>query len=128
MPDKVRRILVVDDEEPFRFAVNDYFSARGYEIDCAEEMEEAEAMLSMNDYDVVIVDLRLGGIFTAEGFEIIKNVRHQRPRIRTILFTAYGSPDVETEALSRGADSFLQKPQPLSELVRVVEELTGVAA
>lgn len=128
MLDKVRRILVVDDEEPFRFAVNDYFSARGYEIDCAEEMEEAEAMLSMNDYDVVIVDLRLGGIFAAEGFEIIKNVRHQRPRIRTILFTAYGSPDVETEALSRGADSFLQKPQPLSELVRVVEELTGVAA
>lgn len=77
MPDKVRGILVVDDEEPFRFAVNDYFSARGYEIDCAEEMEEAEAMLSMNDYDVVIVDLRLGGNFTAQGFEIIKNVRRQ---------------------------------------------------
>lgn len=127
MLDKTPRILVVDDEEPIRFAVNDYFSARGYEIDCAEEMEEAEAMLSMNDYDVVIVDLRLGGIFTAEGFEIIKNVRHQRPNIRTILFTAYGSPDVELEAHLSGADSFLQKPQPLSVLVRVVEELTGVA-
>lgn len=128
MPDRVPRILVVDDEEPFRFAANDYFSSRGYEIDCSEELEEAEAMLSLNSYDVVIVDLRLGGIFTAEGFEIIKNVRHQRPHIRTILFTAYGSPDVETEAFLRGADSFLQKPQPLSELARVVDELTRMAA
>ena len=36
-----RKILIVDDEDPIRFAMSEYFRPQGYEVDCAQEKEEA---------------------------------------------------------------------------------------
>ena len=56
------RMLVVDDEEPILFAMREYFSTCGYEVDCARELEEAEALISNVQYALVIADMRLTGI------------------------------------------------------------------
>jgi len=48
------QLLVVDDEEPIRYALREYFVARGYAVDCAQEIEEAEALINTRTYDIVI--------------------------------------------------------------------------
>ena len=122
------RILVVDDEEPILSAIREYFAPLGYEVDCARELEEAEALLAHVRYEVLIADLRLTGSQSAEGLELVRFARERSPWTRTILLTGFGSMEVETEALGRGVDAFLQKPQPLSCLAAIVAELMRESA
>lgn len=117
------RILVVDDEEAIRFALREYFDARGYAVDCAQEIEEAEALINSRAYDVVIADLRLTGIHGAEGLELVGYVR-ERCDAKVILLTAYGTTEIERTAYARGATAFLHKPTPLSSIAQLVVKLT----
>lgn len=122
------RLLVVDDEEPILSAIRDYFEAQGYEVDCARELEEAEALLSHIRYALLIADLRLTGVHGNEGLELIRFACDRSPWTRTIVLTGYGSTEIETEAIGRGVDAFLQKPQPLAQLVAIADSLTGRSA
>lgn len=113
------RILVVDDEEAIRDATREYLTALGYQVDAAQEREEAEALLTTHDYQLVICDLRLTGVHGKEGLELVGYLRERCPWARVVMLTAYGSAEIEAEARRRGADVFLQKPVPLAELARL---------
>jgi len=119
------RILVVDDEESILLAIREYFAPLRYEVDCARELEEAEALLSHIRYGLLIADMRLTGIHGNEGLELIRFVRERSPWTRIVVLTGYGSPEMESEALDRGVDAFLQKPVPLAELAEIVAALTA---
>lgn len=117
------RILVVDDEEPILFAMREYFESQGYHVDCARELEEAQALLANVGYAAVVADLRLTGVRGTEGLDIVACVRERCPSTCVVLLTAYGSDTIEEEARRRGADAFLRKPKPLSEVVQLLMSL-----
>jgi DNA-binding NtrC family response regulator len=117
------RLLVVDDEESICFSMSEYFSLQGYKVDTAREVEEAERLIEATDYKVVIQDLRLGATRNPDGLDIIRMIREQYPRTRIVVLTAYGSAEVEDEARRCGADAFLRKPKPLSQVAQVVQGL-----
>jgi DNA-binding NtrC family response regulator len=117
------RLLVVDGEESICFSMKEYFTLQGYKVDTALELEEAEELVKATDYNVVIQDLRLGPAQKPDGFEMIKFIRGQNPHTRIIILTAYGSAEMEKEALGCGADAFLRKPKPLSHVAQVVQGL-----
>lgn len=123
----MHRILVVDDEEPILFAMQQYLSPCGYDVQCAREREEAEALLSYVEYDLVIADLRLSALQGTEGLEILTYVKSRRPETPVVLLTAYGSPAVEAEARRRGSAAFLRKPQPLAKIAATVRRLVEAA-
>ena len=123
-----QRILLVDDEETIAFSIGRFLGLRGLAVDCAHELEEAQALLANVRYAVVIADLRLTGVHGAEGLEVLAYVRQHCPGTRTILLTAYGSAAVEGEAAERGADLVLHKPVPLPALARMVTLLAGLTA
>lgn len=117
------RLLVVDDEESICFSMSEYFSLHGYNVDTAGEIEEAEKLVESTEYRVIIQDLRLGTTRNPDGLNIIK-IAHQRyPETRIIVLTAYGSTEMEDEARRCGADAFLRKPKPLSQVAQVVQGL-----
>ena len=117
------RLLVVDDEESICFSMSEYFSLHGFKVDTAREMEEAEKLIQAIEYKVVIQDLRLDPTRNPSGLDIIKAIRNQNPQTRIIVLTAYGSTEVEDEARRCGADAFLRKPKPLSQVAQVVQGL-----
>ena len=119
------RLLLVDDEESILFAMREYFATFGYQIDCACELEEAEALVVKHRYDLVVADLRLTGIYGAEGLELVGLIRERSPRTHVILLTAYGSPEIEMEARRLGVASFLHKPKPLPDVAQIVFGLLG---
>jgi DNA-binding response OmpR family regulator len=118
-----KRLLIVDDEETIRFAVKRYFTRIGFEVDCARELEEAEALATHTAYRIVIADLSLTDNGSTEGLEIVRFMRRNCPGARLIVLTAHGSPTVEAEAYKRGADAFLHKPKRLPELAEIVDRL-----
>jgi DNA-binding response OmpR family regulator len=122
------RILVVDDEEPILFAIREYFAPLRYDVDCARELEEAEALLSHVRYALLIADLRLTGTHGNEGLELVRFARERSPWTRIVVLTSYGSAEIESEAVERGVDAFLQKPMPLADLAEVAAALTRPTA
>jgi DNA-binding NtrC family response regulator len=117
------RLLVVDGEESICFSMKEYFTMLGYNVDTAREMEEAQRLFETTDYQVVIQDLRLGPAQKPDGLEMVKFIRGQNPHTRIIVLTAYGSAEMEKEALRCGADAFLRKPKPLSHVAQVIQGL-----
>jgi two-component system response regulator PilR (NtrC family) len=117
------RLLVVDDEAAILFAMADYLSRHGYAVDGAPNREEAERLLAAVRYDLVIADLRLGTAEPRGGLDVLRQARALQPWARTILLTAYGSVEVETELAQLGAGRLLSKPQPLARIVEEVGEL-----
>ena len=118
-----RNLLVVDDEESICFSMSEYFSQHGFKVDTAREMEEAEGLIKETEYKVIIQDLRLGLARQPDGIEIIKLVHRRNPDTRIVVLTSYGSPEAEDEARRAGADAFLRKPKPLSQVAQVIHGL-----
>jgi DNA-binding NtrC family response regulator len=103
--------------------MKEYFSHNGFIVDTAKEIEEAEQLLAKGTYKVLIQDLRMGPTQDADGLEIVRLTHEQHPETRIVVLTAYGTPEVENEAKALGADAFLRKPQPLSQVAQVVRGL-----
>lgn len=119
------RLLVVDDDEAILASFRRYFTPRGFRVECAREAEEGKALLSHRNYDVVVVDLHLTTYGGVEGLDIIHHLRRRGPATRVILFTGNQSPEVEREALRRGADLVLLKPTSLIDVERFALALLG---
>jgi len=115
-----RRMLVVDDERVITFALKSYFGKHGFDVDTASEREEALALLTRHDYDIVIADLRLTGSTEEEGLEVVRVARARSAKTSIILLTAYRTTALTERAHSLGADVLLQKPKPLPELAETV--------
>src|SRR5215204_6082601 len=118
-----QNLLVVDDEESICFSMSEYFSQHGFKVDTAHEMEEVEGLIKQTEYKVLIQDLRLGIARRFDGLDIIKLVHTRNPDTRIVVLTSYGSPEAEAEARTAGADAFLRKPKPLSQVAQVVQGL-----
>ena len=122
------KILIVDDENAILFAVKQYFTQAGYQVDCAQDVMDAKALPTAIDYSLVITDLCLTGGHDADGLEVIRYARERRPHTPVILMTAHGSPEIERQAQQRGADAILNKPVSLPHLAQVVAGLLGTAS
>ena len=118
-----QNLLVVDDEESICFSMSEYFSQHGFTVDTARELDEAEKLIKTTDYKVIIQDLRLDLARRPDGLEIIKLAHTRNPDTHIVVLTSYGSPEIEEAARHAGADAFLRKPKPLSQVAQVVQGL-----
>jgi two-component system response regulator PilR (NtrC family) len=118
-------LLVVEDRPTISFALSDYFVVRGWDVECAGSLAEAEAILQHREFTVLIADLSLSEPGSTDGLELARRVRRDSPRTRTIILTAYGTPEIERIARRIGVDAFLHKPAPLAEVARVADALAG---
>jgi DNA-binding response OmpR family regulator len=117
----MKRLLLVDDERSVLVGMNRYFRIQGFEVDCAREREEAEALLAEGGYDAVLVDLSLTAGLGPDGFEVVQAARDFCPHSRIVVLTALGATEIEKEAYRLGADVFLQKPRRLAEIRGALE-------
>ena len=115
----------MDDDAAATSMVARHLANRGFEVMCAEEREEAEALLANLDFAVAVVDLKLTAAHGAEGLEVISFISHHCRDTRTVLLTGNASDSVRREAERRGADRVLEKPCPLAELASVVQDLAA---
>ena len=114
------RILVVDDEPLVRWAIGETLGDRGYEV-----TEAGDARSAMHTFlpgacsvDLVLLDLRLPD---ADDLRVLSAIRRVSPHTPVIVMTAYGSPELFTEALRVGAFAVVDKPFELNALPPLVE-------
>ncbi len=120
------RILILDDEESLLLMLKRHFSSFAFNVDTARNEETAKRLVEKNDYSVVILDLGLTRLDRTLGLDMIGLVRKRNPKTGIIVYTGTRSPDVENLARRLGADSFVVKPVPLSDLDQIVFKLCGM--
>ena len=104
------RILVVEDERPYRELLERQFKKRGYDVTAVSNAEEA---LELPDPDVLVSDISLPGI---SGIELIRRVKERSPSTEAIVLTGQGSIAAAVEAMGLGAYHYCEKPIKLTEL------------
>jgi len=110
-------VLIVDDEKNMRRSLQTVLSDEGYAANVAESAEEALALLSREEFFMVITDVRLGGM---SGYELLKKIQEQRPELPVLMLTAYATPKLAVEAIKAGAIDYLSKPFAPEELLHAV--------
>lgn len=121
------KMLVVDDEPVVQAALRKYFTSAGYDVDCAAEVEEAEALVATGRYDVVIADLNLSWD-ESEGLQVLRFVRLHSPATPVVILTGSSSIRVQHGARELGADAFMVKPALLPHLEQMVHRVMEARA
>ncbi|MBI4564698.1 MAG: sigma-54-dependent Fis family transcriptional regulator [Planctomycetes bacterium] len=100
-------ILIVDDEEGTRASLARALDQPGYRVRGVESAEAALAALEKESFDVILCDIRLGGM---DGLELQKRIRADHPDVPVVMITAYAAVETAVRALKQGAYDYLAKP------------------
>lgn len=115
------RVLVVEDEAYLAEAIRAGLRLEAIAADLALDGDTALESLSVNDYDVVILDRDIPG---ASGDEVCRQIVEQRLGCRVLMLTAAGLLDDKVSGFGLGADDYLTKPFELRELVARLRALS----
>jgi DNA-binding response OmpR family regulator len=113
--------LVVDDEPGIRFFVEETLHRSGHDVSTVKSGEEALETLRNTPFDLVILDLKLGG--KVDGIKVLEAIRWRWPNTSVIILTAHGSLDSALQAIDHGIEKYVQKPLSPQELRKVVGEV-----
>ncbi len=114
------RILIVEDEVSLARAMGDALGEAGHEVRLVHVGEKVIALFREYRPQVVVLDVRLGGV---SGLNLLEQIKGESPDVEAIVVTAYGSVEVAVDAMKRGAAEFLTKPIDLDVLTVAVDKV-----
>jgi two-component system response regulator MprA len=107
------RILVVEDERPFRDALERVLRNDGYEVELAGDGQAALRALSIRTPDAIVLDVILPEL---DGIEVCRRLRAAGDHVPVLMVTALDAVEDRVAGLDAGADDYLVKPFSISEL------------
>ncbi|VUZ85390.1 regulator [Candidatus Methylomirabilis lanthanidiphila] len=113
----VTRALIVDDERPIRLLMEMELPRAGYQVTCAGSGEEALEQLRTQEFDVILLDLKMPGI---GGMEALRHIRDSGTSAEVVILTGHPDVDSAIQAMKLGAYDYLTKPFKLAELEEVL--------
>lgn len=111
------RLLVVDDEEPFRRLLKKELTRKGFVVEVAAEGAAALKMLAENLYDVVLLDIVMPGL---DGMSVMRQLREDPASPPVIVITGKATIETAVDAMKEGAYDYLTKPYKLDDLEIIV--------
>lgn len=115
-----RNVLIVDDDDAFRFRLRRAFASRGWDAACAGTRNEAIALATKQSPDLVLVDLRMPDV---DGLDLIAELRAIDSSSIIVVLTGYGSIATALTSVKRGANHYLTKPIDVDQIIAVFEGL-----
>ncbi|MBI2981984.1 MAG: sigma-54-dependent Fis family transcriptional regulator, partial [Deltaproteobacteria bacterium] len=106
-------LLVVEDEDPIRKALERYFKKKSFEVSLASSGEEGLALLKTGRYDLLLVDLMLPNM---SGLDVLRPAKQMAPQLVCIVMTGFGTIPSAVEAIKAGAFHYITKPFDLEDL------------
>jgi two-component system nitrogen regulation response regulator GlnG len=111
------KLLLIDDEEDVRYSFQRIFNSPEIELATASSGEEGLKAIPKFKPDLVLMDVRMGGM---NGLETLRRIRAPNPKLLVILMTAYGTTQTAIEAMKLGAYDYLLKPFDVPKLMDIV--------
>jgi nitrogen regulation protein NR(I) len=117
LPVQMSKLLLIDDEEDVRYSIQRIFDSPEIEVSTASSGEEGLKLIPKIKPDLVLMDIRMGGI---NGLETLRKIRASDSKLLVILMTAYGTTQTTIEAMKLGAYDYLLKPFDIAKLKEIV--------
>jgi nitrogen regulation protein NR(I) len=111
------KLLLIDDEADLRYSFHRILDSPEIELTTAASGEEGLRLIPKLKPDLVIMDIRMGGI---TGLETLRRIRQMDPKLLVILMTAYGTTQMAIEAMKLGAYDYLLKPFDVPKLKALI--------
>jgi two-component system, OmpR family, response regulator len=110
---RTAKILLVDDEVAFANNIAKLISKRGYDIITVHNGESAVKAVAENDFDVIVLDLKMPGM---DGMAALKLIKGKKPEVEVIILTGHGSFESGIDGIQLGAFDFIMKPVRFEDL------------
>lgn len=122
MPNEIRHILVVDDEEPICDLIKQALEKHGYTVDLAHSSAEAMKKLTSQRYDMAILDYLMP---QGDGKFLYQQIESMNPELAKRILFITGAPFEQRliKFLSSIKNRFLKKPFQIEELVQAVRSM-----
>jgi two-component system nitrogen regulation response regulator GlnG len=120
----MNKLLLIDDEADVQYSFQRIFDSPEIELTTASSGEEALRLLPKVKPDLVLMDVRMGGM---TGLETLRRIRQIDSKLLVILMTAYGTTQTAIEAMKLGAYDYLLKPFDVPKLKDLVQNALKAA-
>ena len=110
----VKRVLVVDDELDFLETIVKRLEVRNIKASGVDSGPKALALLDKEDFDVVILDVKMPGM---DGVETLVEMKKKKPQLPVIMLTGHATVASGIQGLKQGAFAYVMKPVELDELL-----------
>lgn len=114
------KVLFVDDNEVNRRIVREMLTAAGVEVCEAEDGPRGLVMIDRDDFDLVLMDLRMPGMDGLTAIDHIRARSDPKAKIPVIVVTADDSADLRERCVGHGADGLVRKPVDMNELFTAI--------
>lgn len=111
------KVLVVDDEEPFRRLLKKELTRKGFSVEVAHDGESALNLVSQDLFDVVLLDIVMPG---TDGITVMKKMMRDPSTPAIIVLTGRATVETAVDAMKNGAYDYLTKPYKLDELMIII--------
>ncbi len=118
------KLLLIDDETDVQYSFRRIFDSPDIELSTASSGEEGLQLIPKLKPDLVLMDIRMGGI---TGMETLRRIRQMDTKLLVILMTAYGTTQTAIEAMKLGAYDYLLKPFDVPKLKDLVNNALRAA-
>ncbi|MDF9799065.1 two-component system nitrogen regulation response regulator NtrX [Catalinimonas alkaloidigena] len=112
------KILIIDDEKAIRGSLKEILEYEKYKVDEAEDGEEGLKMLHKEQYDIVLLDIKMPNM---DGIEVLQKAIDAGNAAQFIMISAHGSIETAVEATKIGAYDFIEKPPDLNRLLVTIK-------
>lgn len=113
-PERLMRVLVVEDEKKMASFIARGLKEEGYAVDCAHDGEVGLQYALETDYDVIVLDWMLPKL---NGVELCDKLRQASVLTPVLMLTVRDAIEDKVRALDQGADDYLTKPFAFDELL-----------
>ncbi len=111
------KILIIDDEAAIRRALREILEYEKHQVSEAKDGEEGLAMLTKEDYDLALCDIKMPKM---DGLEVLSKFNELGKNTQFIMVSAHGTIETAVEATKKGAFEFITKPPDLNRLLLTV--------
>ncbi|HXG46082.1 MAG TPA: sigma-54 dependent transcriptional regulator [Methylomirabilota bacterium] len=118
------KLLLIDDEADVQYSFRRIFDSPEIELTTAASGEEGLRLISSVKPDLVIMDVRMGGM---SGLETLRRLRQMDAKVPVIMMTAYGTTQTAIEAMKLGAYDYLLKPFDVPKLKQIIMDALKAA-
>ena len=115
----MKKILVIDDEKMIVDAMQVILEDMGYRVKGFQNSQDGEKDALENDYDLILVDLRMP---EKNGAEVTESILKEKPNARILMITAHPTDPLARRALDAGAMALIKKP---FEIAKILDFLKG---
>ena len=115
--DRVRKILVVDDDIDIVRIVSAMLEGRGWDVHTAVSGEEALEEVRRNPPDLLLLDIMMPRM---NGIEVLRKVREIAPSTSIVMITAFGDVETYLDSMDLGACEYVNKPFEHEELISTI--------